>query len=274
VNGAKLFLFECGALRGRSEAVAAGTVGCRLAEAMTEAGTGYEWPVQWYLVTHPKGNVVIDGGNSPRRAGGQGADQGSAVADVVPTMEPEQACVPTLERQGIDPLSVSYILQSHLHWDHTGALASLDAFRNAKVVVARAEYEFALSPGRPYASAYAQEDFVKDDVVWVHLDDEDGFDLFGDETIRIWRSPGHSVGHVSFEVSLDSSGTFLLLADLANTSDHWSGCELPGFLTSGLETVESVDKLRRIAERREATVICGHDPENWPTYRHAPNFYA
>jgi glyoxylase-like metal-dependent hydrolase (beta-lactamase superfamily II) len=189
-------------------------------------------------------------------------------------MKLDQACVPSLERQGIEPESIRYILQSHLHWDHTGALASSEFFPNAKVVVTRDEYKFALAPDWPYVSAYAAADFATSELTWVLLDDEDGFDLFGDETLRIWRTPGHSVGHVSFELNLDSSGTLLLLADLANTWDHWNCVELPGLLTSGISTVRSIDKVRRIAEARDATVICGHDPEHWPGYSHSPNFYG
>jgi glyoxylase-like metal-dependent hydrolase (beta-lactamase superfamily II) len=274
VNGAKLFLFECGTLRGASQEVATGVVGARIAAAMRSAGEGYAWPVPWYLVTHPRGNVVIDGGSSPRCAIDPEGHLGESTVDVMPRMDPEQACVPTLERQGIDPESVRYIVQSHLHWDHTGALASSSAFPNAKVVVTRDEYEFALSPDWPYASAYAVTDFSSPDIDWDLLEDEDGFDLLGDGTLRIWRSPGHSVGHVSFELNLDDSGAFLLLADLANTQDHWERAEMSGFHTSGLSLVRSLGKMRRIATARRATVICGHDPENWPGYRHSPEFYG
>jgi glyoxylase-like metal-dependent hydrolase (beta-lactamase superfamily II) len=274
MNGAKLFLYECGTLRGSSQGVAAGVVGARISEAMRVAGDGYAWPVPWYLVTHPDGNVVIDGGTSPRCATDPEGHLGGSTAEVMPRMEPEQACVPTLERQGIDPDSVRYILQSHLHWDHTGALASAQAFPNAKAIVTRDEHEFAFSPDWPYDSAYVAEDFAGREIDWELLEDEDGFDLFGDGTLRIWRSPGHSVGHVCFELNLDESGAILLLADLANTRDHWECAEMSGNHTSGLSLVRSLGKMRRIAMARRATVICGHDPENWPKFRQSPDFYG
>jgi glyoxylase-like metal-dependent hydrolase (beta-lactamase superfamily II) len=111
-------------------------------------------------------------------------------------------------------------------------------------------------------------------VPWALLDEtDDGYDVFGDEVIRCWRSPGHSPGHQSFEIKLASSGVFLLTVDAAYTTDHWEEKALPGFLASAVDTVRSVRKLHRIARRSNATVVTGHDPDAWPTFKHAPEFY-
>jgi glyoxylase-like metal-dependent hydrolase (beta-lactamase superfamily II) len=275
VNGARLYLFECGVLRGNSEGVAREVVGRRLAKAMTDAGAKYAWPVPWYLVTHPDGHVLIDGGNSHRCATDARAHLGSVTDFVTPVMAPAQSCVPVLESHGIDPANIRYILQSHLHWDHTGALATIDSFKNAKVVVSRSEYEYAVAPERSFAGGYVSADFVKEGVPWLLLEEgEDGLDLLGDGTVRIWRSPGHSVGHASFEINLDDSGTILLSGDLANTLDHWNGVDLPGYLTSGVELARSLERMRRLAREQDATLIFGHDPEHWPDLKHAPSYYG
>ncbi len=239
-----------------------------------EGGEMITTPVTWFLLTHPRGNVVVDGGNAPEVAVDAKAHWGPITELSTSIMRPEQALVPSLERVGIDLASVRWVVQTHLHLDHTGALAVIDRLPNAQVLTTRAEYEWAHNPQAFDAIAYCRADYVKDGVDWVLLeDDEDGWDLFGDGTLTCWRTPGHSPGHLSFEVRLRSGATFLLAGDAANSLAHYEERALPGFLVSAADTVRSVRKLRRLAWRSQATVVAGHDPEQWPTLRHAPDYY-
>jgi N-acyl homoserine lactone hydrolase len=101
----------------------------------------------------------------------------------------------------------------------------------------------------------------------------DYYDLYGDGTLRMVFTPGHTLGHQSFLVTLRNAGPILLAADAAYTLDHWNEKALPGFLASAVDTVRSVRKLRVLAEQVGATVVTGHDPEAWPTFRLAPAYY-
>jgi len=91
--------------------------------------------------------------------------------------------------------------------------------------------------------------------------------------VRCWQTPGHAPGHQSFEVRLPRSGSFMLTIDAAYTTDHWEERALPGFLASAVDTVRSVRKLHHLARRSEATVVTGHDPDAWPTFKHSPECY-
>jgi N-acyl homoserine lactone hydrolase len=189
-------------------------------------------------------------------------------------MTPEQACVPAMKAAGFDPAEVRYVLQSHLHLDHTGALAAIHEFPNAEVLATRSEYEYAFAPDWYAAGGYIQKDYDKPGVPWALLEEtEDGYDLFDDGTIRCWRTPGHAPGHQSFEVTLPNSGAMLLTVDAAYTMDHWEEKALPGFLASVVDAVRSVRKLHRIARRSNATVVTGHDPDAWPKFKHSPEAY-
>jgi len=86
-------------------------------------------------------------------------------------------------------------------------------------------------------------------------------------------TPGHAPGHQSFVVSLPKSGNIMLTIDAAYTLDHWNEKSLPGFLASTVDTVRSVRKLRGLAERLNAKVVTGHDPDAWPSFTKAPGFY-
>jgi N-acyl homoserine lactone hydrolase len=65
----------------------------------------------------------------------------------------------------------------------------------------------------------------------------------------------------------------LLTADAAYTVDHWNEKALPGFLTSTIDEVRSVQKLHQVARQSGVQVVTGHDPEAWPTFKKALDFY-
>ena len=261
----RLYMFDGGILR------------CHVENIKMNQGLGdpYEIPVPWYVITHPRGNVLIDGGNAAESREDPKGYWGP-VSDVYwPVFDADQAVVPALEKAGIDPASIRWIVQSHLHLDHTGALAALDAFPNAQVVATRTEYEYAHAPDWFAAGAYIDADFKKPGVPWVLLEEaDDGFDLLGDGTVRLWRTPGHAPGHQSIQVDLPESGTFLLTIDAAYTTDHWEERALPGFVASAVDAVRSVRRLKLIAARTDATVVTGHDPDAWATFKHAPEHYG
>jgi hypothetical protein len=64
----------------------------------------------------------------------------------------------------------------------------------------------------------------------------------------------------------------LLTADAAYTLDHWNEKALPGFLTSTIDAVRSVQKLHQVVRQSGAQVVTGHDPEAWPTFKKRRTF--
>jgi N-acyl homoserine lactone hydrolase len=232
-------------------------------------------PVTWFLLTHPRGNVVIDGGNAPEVAVDAAKHWGPITQMSTAIMTPDQALIPSLERLGVPLESIRWVVQSHLHLDHTGALAVIGRLPNAQVVVRRREYEWAHAPDAVAAIGYVRADFVKPGVDWFWLEDTDeGWDLFGDGVLRCWRTPGHSPGHQSFEITLPSGTSFVLPCDAASTPDHLYEKVKPGFDLDPVEAARSLRRLRYVVWRAEATVIGGHDPDNWASFRKAPEYYS
>ncbi len=99
------------------------------------------------------------------------------------------------------------------------------------------------------------------------------YDLFGDGTVKMIFTPGHSPGHQSFLINLPKSGPILLTIDAAYTLDHWNEKALPGFLASAIDTVRSVRKLHQVARQTGAMIVTGHDPDAWPKFKKAPQYY-
>jgi N-acyl homoserine lactone hydrolase len=265
VSDIRLYFFQCGSidLPLRNANLGEGGAGERLVT-----------PVQWYLVTHPRGNAVIDGGNAPEVAIDAKKHWGKITEMSTAIMTPEEAILPTMAAHGFDPADVRWIVKTHLHLDHTGAVAVIDSFPNAEVLVGRTEHAFAHAPGSYAALGYVKADYDKPGVPWVLLEDsEDGYDLYGDGTLRLWWTPGHTPGHASIEINLPSGASFMLAADAANSLDHLHERKTPAFNVSVADAVESIRRLRRLAWRRDATIVAGHDPDQWPTIRKAPEFY-
>ena len=199
-------MFECGTIRLKLHVI-------KMNQGLNEL---YRIPVPWFFIQHPRGNIVIDGGNA-----------------------------------------VECATQPYEHWG------------------SGAEYEYAFTPDWFAAGAYIRKDFDKPDLRWMFLEGlaTDFYDLFGDRTIRLIFTPGHSVGHQSFLINLLKSPPMLLTADAAYTLDHWNEKALPGFLTSTIDAVRSVQKLHQVVRQSGAQVVTGHDPEAWPTFKKAPDFY-
>lgn len=234
----------------------------------------YEIPIPFYLLTHPKGHTLIDGGNAVEVVNDAEGYWGKEVMQhYKPVMTLEDGCVAQIERLGVDPADIRFVLQSHLHIDHTGGVGR---FPNATHIVQRIEYEYAFTPDWFSASGYCRKDFDREGLKWHFLEGEtdDFFDVYGDGVLTTVFTPGHSVGHQSILIRLPEAGPMLLTIDAAYTTDHWNRHALPGLLTSAKQAVRSVEKLRFLAEKTGAKVITGHDPIEWHEFKKAPAFYC
>jgi glyoxylase-like metal-dependent hydrolase (beta-lactamase superfamily II) len=239
---------------------------------MNQSNEDFEIPVPWFLIRHPKGDVVIDGGNAKEVSEDMHAHWGPVVAAYEPVMGKKENCVDQLNNIGVDPAGVKYVLHSHLHLDHSGGVGR---FPNATHLVQQREYDYAFNPDWFSKPAYIRKDFDKPNIKWKFLDhkNDDFYDLFGDGSIILIYTPGHAPGHQSFLVKLPNTGYVLLTIDAAYTMDHWDNLTLPGLVCSAVDVVDSVKKLKKIAKEKKAIIVTGHDPDAWESFKKAPMFY-
>ncbi|MDR2282466.1 MAG: N-acyl homoserine lactonase family protein [Sphingobacterium sp.] len=262
-NEIRLYMFQTGVLKCKENNI-----------KMNASLDPYEIPVPWYLITHPKGNIIIDGGNAVQCATDPVGHWGGITEVYWPVMKESEGCLNTIKELGIDPSSIKFVIQSHLHLDHTGAVGN---FPNATHIVQRKEYEYAFTPDWFAAGGYIRKDFDKPNLKWQFLELEynDSYDVYGDGVIRIIPTPGHSPGHCSFMITLPGSGSIILAVDAAYTTDHWDEKALPGFLASTVDSVRSVKKLHEYADKYDALVVTGHDPVKWSEFKKGPHeFYS
>jgi glyoxylase-like metal-dependent hydrolase (beta-lactamase superfamily II) len=261
-DGLRLYFFSCGSLTTYMQFI-------KMNEGM---GEEYEVPVPFFLITHPRGNVLFDGGNALEVARDAHGHWGETAEVYMPNMTEDDFVVNQLQAMDVDPASVRYVVQSHLHLDHSGAIGH---FPNAEYVVQRRELEYAYAPHWFQVPGYIRPDFDRD-VNWRFLygEQDDHYDLFGDGTIRTLFTPGHAPGHTSLVVTLEETGSVMLTADACYTMDHYNNAALPGLLYSASDCADSVEKIQRTVDALEAMVVTGHDPEAWPDFKKAPEYYG
>jgi glyoxylase-like metal-dependent hydrolase (beta-lactamase superfamily II) len=230
---------------------------------------GVEVPVPFFLIRHAQGDVLVDGGNPLAVARDSHAHWG-ALADVFEVhMTEEEHCVAQLRRLGVGPDSVGHVVQTHLHIDHTGALGH---FPNATIIVHARELAAARASEDPLASGYVRKDYERPELRWRPAEGE--LDLFGDGTVRLLETPGHSAGHMSLLLELEETGPVLLTADAIDNRAQWEGREHPRALFSREQASRSLERLRELARQTDALLLLGHDADDWSRLKHAPECYA
>ena len=119
-----------------------------------------------------------------------------------PNVAPKVSIVDQLAKIDIKPEQIKYVGISHYHADHTGQVAS---FPKATLLIGSKEWE-AISAPKPAAGVNFKpfEGWIKGEskVEPQPLDK----DVFGDGTVIVLRTPGHTPGHQALLVKLPQTG--------------------------------------------------------------------
>jgi glyoxylase-like metal-dependent hydrolase (beta-lactamase superfamily II) len=147
-------------------------------------------PVPAFLVEHPRGALVFDAGMHPELVTNK--DRLRATADLFELELTEELLLPArLAGLGVDPDEITLAAVSHLHFDHCGGLVGLP---NARLLVQGAEWDAAFEPGLVEYGVFNPADFDLGHDREL-LDGER--DVFGDGSVRLVPTPGHTNGHQS-----------------------------------------------------------------------------
>jgi glyoxylase-like metal-dependent hydrolase (beta-lactamase superfamily II) len=229
-------------------------------------------PVPAFLVEHPgAGAILVDTGLHPSVAIDPSKSFGrvGALFNRV-RVTPDQALHPQLRARGVEPRDVRVVVMTHLHLDHASGVSE---FPDATFVVDAREWEAAAAPrGLPRGYHHSHFDHAFD---WRTLDygagEVDSFatfgqaiDLFGDGSVRVLSTPGHSAGHQSVLLRLRDREA-LIAGDAAYSRRTIDEDLTPLFLSDEHRFRRSLGEVRRFAEQTPgALVVPGHDPDTWP----------
>ncbi|MDX2168538.1 MAG: N-acyl homoserine lactonase family protein [Deltaproteobacteria bacterium] len=214
-------------------------------------------PVPCFLVEHPRGLVLFDAGMHPQTQHDPEGRLGPIAGVFTVHFAPGEEVAGRLAALGIDAARVDLLINSHLHFDHSGGNALIP---NARLVVQRREWEAGHDADQIARQFYGTADYqLGHDVLQV-----DGeYDVFGDGRVVCLPTYGHTPGHQSLRVRLDS-GEVVLTADACYLRRTLENLHLPAIVDDPDGMRRSLLALRKLRDAG-ARIIVGHDPEDWAT---------
>jgi glyoxylase-like metal-dependent hydrolase (beta-lactamase superfamily II) len=248
----------------------------RMLGPLTPRSNWWKVPCPAYLVTHPTaGHCVVDTGLHPSVTSKPSANMGRAVAWYGrPELEPGEDLPAQLRAKGVDPKTISTVVMTHLHFDHASGMAE---FAGASFVLSEREWEAATTGQNPFFHGYrpAQYDYAFD----YRTIDFDGptvgsyasfgrtFDLFGDGSVRLAYTPGHSAGHQSVICRLRDRD-LVIAGDAIYTLAQLADAPPPPRPEDPHTWRRSVQELRLFQRQYpQAVIIPGHDPRTWAEHK-------
>lgn len=208
-----------------------------------------------YLIHHAQGWFLWDTGLP---------DAIAASPDGVKTangflMKRSKTLAGQLQELGVKPSDLKAMAISHTHPDHIG---NVELFPQVMLYVQKAEYEWPgeggaprFNPGHPVTKL------------------EGDHDVFGDGTVMIISTPGHTPGHQSLLVRLPKTGVVVLSGDAVHFKDNWDHRRVPVMNVNKDQTVASMQHIADILAKEHGQLWINHDAAQSASQKKAPEYY-
>ena len=222
----------------------------RFSDTFSFPGQTRTFTFSCYLIKHGNDYMVWDTGFAP------GSNPNA----------PKVGIVDRLKEVKVSPDQVKFVGISHFHADHTGQLLP---FAKATLLIGKGDWDgVSANPPAQGANARGVTPWTKDGGKGEPLTlDKDGF---GDGSVIVLRTPGHTPGHSTLLVNLKEKGPVILVGDLTHFQENWDSNGVPTFNFDRAQTLASIERVKKIAEKVKATVIIQHDTRHidklpaWP----------
>lgn len=210
-----------------------------------------------YLIRHSSGAYMLwDTGITDAVASLPAGSQSNPTA---PKWHRPKTLISQLEALGLKPADLKLIAISHFHPDHSG---NVDLFPTVPVWMQKAEYDFAFSqPMKPFSAEHPVNKLEGDK------------DVFGDGSVMILSTPGHTPGHESLLVHLKKTGYVVLSGDLAHFQSNWDNRRVPGINFDKDKSAASMQRVADVLKERHAQLWINHDKPTSDKMKRPPEFY-
>ncbi|MBP0113979.1 MULTISPECIES: N-acyl homoserine lactonase family protein [Bradyrhizobium] len=244
----KLYVLNCG--EGTAGDISRWTPGLNEGKTMDFVDT-------CYLIKHVKGWFLWDTGIADSVAA---MPNGLVPADPkAVTWRRPKTLQAQLEQLGLKPDDVRAMAVSHTHPDHIG---NVELFPQAMLYVQKAEYDW---PGADNAPRFKPSHPVE-----LLTGDKD---VFGDGSLTILSTPGHTPGHQSLLVKLPKTGAVLLSGDAVHFKDNWDNRRVPSMNVDKDQSAASMQKIADTLAKEKAQLWINHDKAQRDGQKMAPEFY-
>lgn len=242
---------------------------------LSRRSRGWRWvPCPAFLITHPSaGRVLVDTSLHPSIASKPQENFGRLAARFLrPRVAPGRDLSSQLRERGVEPRQIPLVVMTHLHIDHASGISE---YPNATFVISAPEWRAATAGGRPLARGYrpAHFDYVFDYRLVGYggpgIDSYSTFartfDLFGDGSVRLAFTPGHTLGHQSVICRMGERD-LVIAGDAVYTMRQLEGGPpqpRPHDPHTWRRSLQELTLFHR--QYPQAVIVPGHDPEHWPT---------
>ena len=265
---ARLYVFSSGAL----------TIGKGILQNLAPNDPPIVIPVCFYVIKHPKGNILFDTGNNDKLIKDINYWP-AAVQGLKPVNTPDVAIDVQLKKIGLTPDDIKYVIPSHLHLDHGG---NIGKFPNSTIVVQKSEIQNAFWPepgtGGPYILGdvlplRAPNSNFPNAQKMIQLDGD--LDLFGDGSVLIKRWVAHTPGSQVAQIKLKNSGTIILTGDNVYFRENVEK-NLPPNIVLAYDPAgyfKFYEYIRRVLATEKGDYFTAHDPDAFKSLKKPPAYY-
>jgi glyoxylase-like metal-dependent hydrolase (beta-lactamase superfamily II) len=267
-QGMRLYVFSSGAL----------TVGKHILMNLGPQDT-IQVPVGFFVVMHPKGNVLFDTGNNDKIITDP-SYWGPFFKSLSPVNTPDMAIDAQLGKIGLKPDDITYVVVGHLHLDHGG---NVGKFPNSTLVVQKDEIRNAFWPEPGTAGPYIPGDVaplrsnmgeaMPNKYKMVQLAGD--MDIFGDGSVVVKRWVGHTPGSQMMLVRLPKTGPIILTSDNVYFRENVEKNVLPNVVLAydPVGILRAYEWIRYLQATEKADFFTAHDPDAFKALRKPPEYY-
>lgn len=222
-----------------------------------------------FLIAHPRGSLMWDTGEIPDSAFKEGASPQKLNNYTV-----DRPLLPQLAAIGYTPANITYMALSHYHGDH---VANANLFAGSTWIVQKGDRDPILAPRPvpPPATGRVPDPKFFEGLAnskTVLLNNED-HDVFGDGTVVIKSTPGHTPGHQALYLKLAKTGNVLLSGDLYHYPEEITYKKIPSFDSNKEQTAKSREMIEAFVIQNRAELWIQHDWTSGIKRKIAPEFY-
>jgi len=207
-----------------------------------------------YLIQHERGTLVWETGLPDSIV-----EQKDGVDTPNFRMHRDKTLVGQLAEIGIKPDDTTYVAMSHSHADHTG---NAKLFTKPKFLMQKLEHEFAMKIVPKPMNDGANVQILEGD-----------HDVFGDGSVMIISTPGHTPGHQVLLVKLPKTGALILSGDLVHFQYMWDNKLVPPFNFNKDQSTASIERVAKLLADHKGKLWIGHDKDNTDKVDRAPKYY-
>ena len=222
-----------------------------------------------FLIVHPRGSLMWDTGEIPDSAFNDGVSP-----QKLNTFTVDRPLLPQLAAIGYTPANITFMALSHYHGDH---VANANLFAGSTWIVQKGDRDPILAPRPAVPPAVGRvpdakffEGLANSKTVLLNGEDHD---VFGDGTVVIKSTPGHTPGHQSLFLKLPNTGRVLLVGDLYHYPEEITYKKIPSFDTNKEQTAKSRTMIEEFVRQNRAQLWIQHDYTAGIKRKIAPEFY-